>query len=224
MSRCKQCKIQVADHTMVCPLCNSVLEIKEGEEEGQDMYPDVRLRTRMFQIVVRVYFVASILLEIALVVINSLTFSGTWWSVICGAAFLFLFFTLSFSVSNHNYGHILKIAVEAVVIVLFTLLVDVIIGYRGWSLTYAMPSVIIMVDIAIIVLMIANNLNWQSYISLQLTMIGFSTVGIVLFFVGLVKKPLLTFISLLFSLLLFLGTVLIGDRRAKTELKRRFHV
>ncbi len=209
---------------MVCPLCNSVLEVKEGEEEGQDMYPDVRLRTRMFQIVVRVYFVASILLEIALVVINSLTFSGTWWSVICGAAFLFLFFTLSFSVSNHNYGHILKIAVEAVVIVLFTLLVDVIIGYRGWSLTYAMPSVIIMVDIAIIVLMIANNLNWQSYISLQLTMIGFSAVGIVLFFVGFIKKPLLTFISLLVSLLLFLGTVLIGDRRAKTELKRRFHV
>ncbi len=224
MSRCKQCKIQIADHTMVCPLCNSVLEVKEGEEEGRDMYPDVRLRTRMFQIVVRVYFVAAVLLEIALVVVNSLTFSGTWWSVICGAAFLFLFFTLSFSVSNHNYGHILKIAVEAVVIVLFTLLVDVIIGYRGWSLTYAMPSVIIMVDIAIIVLMIANNLNWQSYISLQLTMIGFSAVGIVLFYVGLVKKPLLTFISLLFSLLLFLGTVLIGDRRAKTELKRRFHV
>ena len=209
---------------MVCPLCNSVLEVKEGEAEGKDMYPDVRLRTRMFQIVVRVYFVASVLLEIALVVINSLTFSGTWWSVICGAAFLFLFFTLSFSVSNHNYGHILKIAVEAVGIVLFTLLVDVIIGYRGWSLTYAMPSVIIMVDIAIIVLMIANNLNWQSYISLQLTMIGFSAVGIVLFFVGFIKKPLLTFISLLISLLLFLGTVLIGDRRAKTELKRRFHV
>ena len=224
MSRCKQCKIQVADHTMVCPLCNSVLEIEEGEEKGQDMYPDVRLRTRMFQIVVRVYFVAAILLEIALVVINSLTFSGTWWSVICGAAFLVLFFTLSFSVSNHNYGHMLKIAVETVVIVLFTLLVDVIIGYRGWSLTYAMPSVIILVDIAIIILMIANNLNWQSYLSLQLTMIVFSIVGIVLFFAGLIEKPLLTFISVLFSLLLFLGTVLIGDKRAKTELKRRFHV
>lgn len=224
MSRCKQCKIQIADNTMVCPLCNSVLELKEGEEKGQDMYPDIRLRTRMFQIVVRVYFVVAILLEVALVVINILTFSGIWWSVICGAAFLLLFFTLSFSVSNHNYGHMLKIAVEAVSVVLFTVLIDVIIGYRGWSLTYAMPSVIILVDIAIVVLMIANNVNWQSYLSLQLTMIVFSGVGIVLFCVGIIEKPLLTFISALASLLLFLGTLLIGDRRAKTELKRRFHV
>lgn len=223
MNKCKQCHVQIADNTMVCPLCNSVLEI-EGENKEQDMYPDVRMRTRLFQIVVRVYFVVAVLLEVALVVINILTYSGTWWSVICGGAFLYLLFTLKFSVSNHNHGHMLKIAVESIGAVLFTVLIDVIIGYRGWSLTYAMPSVIILVDIAIVILMIANNVNWQSYLSLQLTMVVFSIIGIVLSCMNMIEKPLLTFISALVSLLLFLGTIMIGDKRAKTELKRRFHV
>lgn len=228
MNRCKQCKIKVADDTMICPLCNSVLETEEEKTENPEkkhaMYPDVRLRTRMFQIILRVYLVAAILLEVALVVVNTLTFSGTWWSVICGAAFFYLFLTLHFSISNHNHGHMLKIAVQAVGVVLLALLIDIIIGYKGWSLTYAMPSVIILVDMAIIVLMIANNINWQGYLSLQLTMIVFSVVGIVLYCMKIIEKPLLTFISVLISLLLFLGTVLIGDKRAKNELKRRFHL
>lgn len=214
---------------MVCPLCNSVLELEEEGDKGakreeQGMYPDIRLRTKIFRIAIRIYFVVALLLESVLVIVNILTYSGIWWSVICGAAFLFLFFTLRFSIFNHNHGHMLKIAVEAIGVVLFTLLVDFLVGYKGWSLAYVMPSVIILVDLTIIVLMIVNNLNWQGYLSLQIGMIVFSGVGIVLFYMEVIERPLLTFISALFSLLLFLGTVLIGDKRAKTELKRKFHV
>lgn len=224
MNRCKQCSIRVADDAVVCPLCNSVLELDgTGKREGA-MYPDIAMHTRIYKKLVRIFTACALLIEILLVVINVLTFSGVWWSVICAAAFLYLLLTLKFSVSNYNHGHILKIAVQAIGIVLFSFLIDHIIGYRGWSLNFAMPLVIILVDIATVILMIVNNVNWQAYLLLQLAMIAFSALGIVFCLTAVVSKPLLTLISAGASLVLFLGTLLIGDKKATNELIRRFHV
>ena len=45
-----------------------------------------------------------------------------------------------------------------------------------------------------------------------------------LIFTGIVTAQLFALIAFAFSLFLFLGTLIIGDRRARVELKRRFHV
>ena len=41
---------------------------------------------------------------------------------------------------------------------------------------------------------------------------------------GIVTAPILAVLAFAFSAALFLGTLIIGDRRARTELRRRFHV
>ena len=41
---------------------------------------------------------------------------------------------------------------------------------------------------------------------------------------GIVTAPILALLAFAFSAALFLGTLIIGDRRARTELRRRFHV
>lgn len=224
MGKCNQCKLWIEDKTIICPLCNNVLELNKGEEKKQGMYPDVRLRTKLFQMIERIYLIIAILLESILIMINSLTFSGVWWSVICGGVFVYLFIVLSFFVDNSNYGHVLKIAVQAICVVFITILIDFVIGYSGWSVDYVMPSVIILVNVAIIILMIVNNENWQSYISLQITMMLFGLIGIVLYQFNLIQKPILTFIAFLSSVIIFLGTILIGDKKAWNELKRKFHI
>lgn len=223
MGKCNRCNVWIEDKTIICPLCNNVLE-QQGKENKQTMYPDVRLRTKLFQVIGRIYIIIAILLESLLVIINTLTFSGHWWSVICGGVFVYLFIVLNFFVDNSNYGHVLKIAMQAICIVLITILIDFVIGYSGWSVDYVMPSVIILVNLAIIILMIVNNENWQSYISLQITMMLFGLIGIILYQFDLIQKPILMFIAFLSSVVIFLGTILIGDKKAWNELKRKFHI
>ena len=79
-------------------------------------------------------------------------------------------------------------------------------------------------DAGILVLMITNRRNWQSYMMWQIFTILLSLVSIVLSFPGIVKSPLPGRIALAASVFLFLGTLIIGDRKARTELKRRFHI
>ena len=47
---------------------------------------------------------------------------------------------------------------------------------------------------------------------------------IILNFVGVITSPIMTQIAVGLSFFLFIGTVIIGDRKARQELKRRFHL
>ena len=69
-----------------------------------------------------------------------------------------------------------------------------------------------------------NRRNWQSYIMWQIFMILCSFVPIVLYLTGIIYVPYLALAALGTSVFLFLGTLIIGDRRARVELKRRFHI
>ena len=55
-------------------------------------------------------------------------------------------------------------------------------------------------------------------------MILVSLSGILLRALDIITHPLAIIIALDFSVLLFLGTIIIGGRRARMELKRRFHI
>ena len=79
-------------------------------------------------------------------------------------------------------------------------------------------------DIGIIVLMVINRRNWQSYIMWQMLMILISVMLIIFYWLDIITFPYVTGIAIMVSVFLFLGTVIIGGRRAKVELKRRFHI
>ena len=121
-------------------------------------------------------------------------------------------------------GYKSKIIILTLIAVLMVIAIDFVSGYRGWSVNYALPSGIILTDTGIIILMITNRRNWQSYLMWQILMILFSLVPMGLYLAELATQPYFAFFPLVFSASLFLGTVIIGDRRARLELKRRFHI
>ena len=79
-------------------------------------------------------------------------------------------------------------------------------------------------DIAILVVMIINFRNWQSYMMTQILMILLSIIPLVLLAVGVIDNKYMAIAAMAASLFLFLGTLIIGDKRARTELQRRFHI
>ena len=76
----------------------------------------------------------------------------------------------------------------------------------------------------IVILMIVNRRNWQSYMMIQILSILFSLIPVILFFTGIISFAPLVFIALAASAFLFLRTLILGDQRARNELKRRFYI
>ena len=220
MSRCKQCNVEILDETERCPLCHSVLE---KTVEVENMYPNVRTMTRRLALLSRIYLFVAILVEALLIYLNVLSDSEMFWSAIPGLAMLYGYLVLRYAILGKS-GYKGKIIVLTLIAILMVVAIDFVVGYRGWSVIYALPSAILLVDAGILILMCINRRNWQSYMMWQIFMILCSVVPLVLYAVGIVTAPLLALLAFAFSTALFLGTLIIGDRRARTELRRRFHV
>ena len=187
------------------------------------MYPNVRTKTRKLMFASNIYLFCAILVEALLVYINVVSESHTWWSLITGFSFFYGYMLIRYAILGKS-GYQSKVVVLTIIAVLLAVAADFVAGYRGWSVNYALPAAILFVDVGIIVLMIANRRNWQSYMMWQIFMILCSVTPLVFSLVGIATSPHLGLIAFAVSLFLFLGTLIIGDRKARTELKRRFHV
>lgn len=220
MSRCRQCKIEILDETERCPLCNSVLE---PTIEVENMYPNVRTMTRKLMLISRIYLFCMILAEALLVYLNIVMESQIWWCAITGFGMLYGYLLIRFAILGKS-GYMSKMIVLIINAILMVVAIDFVLGYQGWSINYALPAGIILMDAGIGVLMIINRRNWQSYMMMQLLMIVCSILSLALYLMGILTAQLLVLIALAASVFLFLGTLIIGDRRARVELKRRFHI
>ena len=81
MSRCRQCNIEVLDETERCPLCHSVLE---PTIEVENMYPDVKIKTRRMMLLSRIYLFVAIVAEAVLVAVNHYGDFEPAWSLVTG--------------------------------------------------------------------------------------------------------------------------------------------
>lgn len=222
MAKCKNCNIEVLDETCSCPLCQSILE---ETIEVENMYPDVRFMMRKLMLFSRIYLFSALLLEAILFFINWTTFeeSQIWWSAITGLCFLYFYLVLRYAIIGTT-GYKSKVLILSLIAVLVAIAIDIVTGYRGWSVDYVLPIGILLPDMIIIACMILNRRNWQSYMMWQIFMVLCSLIPIGLYVSGLEKNEYFAFLPMASSATLFLGTLIIGDRRARTELKRRFHI
>ncbi len=220
MSKCRKCNIEILDETERCPLCNSVLV---QTDELENMYPNVRIIARKLMLISRIYLFGAILLEVLLVYLNVVTDSKTWWSIITALCFVYVYMLIRFAILGKS-GYKSKVIVLTLIAVLIAVASDFVSGYRGWSVNYALPSGILFIDLGILILMFVNRRNWQSYMMWQILMILCSIVPLVFSLEGIATAPFLGELVFAVSVLLFVGTLIIGDRRARTELKRRFHI
>lgn len=222
MSKCKMCKVEILDKTDSCPLCNHVLEWDGSEKEN--LYPNARVARRKFQLLENVFLFVSIALWVVLFVIDYTTDSDYLWSFTAGLVIIFANVLLRLTILGKS-SYMAKIVWTIIIGMAFLIEADLLTGNHGWGVNFAMPTAILLWDIALIILMLfINRRNWHSYLIDQLTALLACGVMLVLVWMGIITFPYYAIGVQMFTLLMFIGTVIIGDRKAREELKRRFHI
>lgn len=220
MSKCRQCNIEVLDEALHCPLCRSALE---HTVEVENMYPDIRVRTKKLVLFSRIYMFLAITAEIVLINISLICGWNSIVALISGMIFFYGYIVIRYAILGKS-GYIAKAVVLTFLAIAMLVTADFFVGYNGWSINYVMPSGIIFMDAGILILMIINRKNWQSYILPEIFTLLCSIFIVILYIFGAVTSTAAVVVTFNVSLILFLGTVIIGGRRARVELKRRFHI
>ena len=219
MSRCSHCGVEILDDTEHCPLCHNVLE---NTGRGRMTYPNVLHKIKTINFLFRLFLFLAIILAVAVVAANFVYHPETWWSVIFIAAEVYGIIMLYLFTKDTGYR--IRIIVGIFGFLLFDILADRITGYAGWSVNYMFPTAILLANLAVLLLMLINRRNWQSYLLFQLGVVLFGLAGVLFVFLGWITSPVLSEIACSISILVFLGMVILGGRTARSELKRRFHI
>lgn len=221
MSKCKNCGVEILDPTDKCPFCHWVLDPDRSKKEA--MYPDARIMFRKFHFLENLVLFLSIVTFAIVAGINFWLNPDFLWSFVVGLALIYVNVILRFAIIGKSGYQIKTISLLIVAIVLLVG-IDYLTGYHGWALNFAFPSAILLLDLGIVILMIVNRRNWQSYMMIQILSVLLSLIPVILFFTGIISFAPLVFIALAASAFLFLGTLILGDQRARNELKRRFYI
>lgn len=231
MNKCTNCNIYVYDDTQVCPLCHSVLNELEQEDEERTAlfsklgapYPDVKKRTKQLHFVIRLILFLFILAEIGLVTVNYFTTPQFWWAGICGVSMTYIYLSMVYWI-RHDAGYAAKIGLQISLTIALLFGIDYFTGMSGWSLQWAIPGVILFGDAIVFLLMMLNRQQWYSYTLLLLMIAIFSVAIIILYFAGKIASIILPLIAFGVTGVYLLGTIIFGDREFTREMTRRFHV
>ena len=221
MSKCKLCGVGIIDKTVSCPLCNHVLETDGIEREV--MYPDARIVRRKYHVLENVFLFASIVVWCVLFVIDYMTNPEFMWSFPVGLVIIYANVLLRLTILGKS-PYMAKIIWTILIGLAFLIEADFLTGNHGWGVNFAFPTAVLIWDIAIILLMLfINRRNWQSYMIDQMNALVLCLGMVILIWMEVITFPYYALIVCAITIFLFLGTVIIGDRRAREELKRRFH-
>lgn len=234
-----KCKIEILDDAVMCPLCHRVLEREEGAELQEEdavnttdehhhgshsvSYPDVEPAMRKMRFITKIVVFASVVLEIAALLVNYIIDFDIKWSLISGAALAYGCFTLIYSAEKTKSLQ-KKLVVQTLWALVLIFVIDLSLDFFGWSLSFGMPCLILGMDIAIFVLMRVDTVNWQNYIMAQIWIFGLSLACAIPVILGIPKFPWLAIIAPVVSAFSLIGTIVFGDKQAENEIKRRFHV
>ncbi len=219
MSKCRNCNIEILDNSPRCPLCHSALE---ADGRAEPMYPDVRSPARKLALACRIYLFCALVLESLLALMCITLKLRLLWCIIPGLGLLYVYLLLRYALLGQS-GYQAKTFVLTLMAVLMAVAADFAMGYRGWSVDYVLPLGIIFIDISVFVLIFVNRRGWQSYIIWEIFMLLCSLIPAGLYLAGLEHNICFAFLPLALSAYLFIGSMIIGGRRARQELKRRFH-
>ncbi|HIX15725.1 MAG TPA: MFS transporter [Candidatus Hungatella pullicola] len=193
------------------------------KRDDKGTYPVVIQDPKKWKTLVHIFYGVLLSAAVVLGIINYVTYSGSLWSVIAIGCILYCGLTVKFSiVRTANLAH--KLLIQTLAAQALLVAVDYATGYDGWSVNYCIPSTILFADIAVIFLILFNRLNWQSYFMYQIAITVFSFIPLILWAGGWITRPVMAVATVCVTAALLAGTIVLGDRSVKTELKRRFHL
>ncbi len=186
-------------------------------------YPEVGKRRQKMKHAVFICWIAALVAFVTLKIIACSVGFERSWDYLVGGCLLYLMFTFHASFLGRR-GYQFKMIAQTIGALLLVVLIDIILGFNGWSLNYVVPGVFVLIDVAVLILMLVNSRNWQSYIPLQILVVLLSFSSLLFYGTQFMTEWIPAMTGFFVVCVIFVCTLLVGGKRAKSEIKRRFHI
>jgi hypothetical protein len=102
-------------------------------------------------------------------------------------------------------------------------ILDMILGFSGWSLDYLAPILILAGIISLVIFIFIKPLLFLNYFIYMLTITFFGIIQLVLLLSNIIEFKVISIIAVFTSIMTIIGMFMFGDKKAKNEFIKRFH-
>ncbi len=206
-------------------MCGAELEKsdKPAMFRAKNSYPNLHTRFATFSLMRRVLQAATVFACLFSVLVNFLLTPELWWSflVLAAAAYTWILVP-AWMLRRANVVRVLLFQVMLTCVAM--VLVDFVTGYRGWSMNYVVPSILIAGTVISGIVSILDYRNWSHYVFYQVSVCALGLLPLLFYFLGLSKNLPLVLVSVGLGLAGLLCTLFLADKNIKNEFIKRFHV
>ncbi|MDL2327807.1 DUF6320 domain-containing protein [Ruminococcaceae bacterium OttesenSCG-928-A11] len=209
-----------------CPLCGTALHSAQPNTPlpmPQNTYPDLSGAAAKYNLMFRLLLFFTLLGAGISVLVNWLVTPSFLWCLIVVAALAYLWLTVPpYLRRGVNYAK--RIMYQALFTSALAVALDFIIGYRGWSVSYVIPSLLDAAIAAVWLMVVFNRTNWAQYIFYQMVIGTFGLVPLVLYLLGFAQNLPMVLVTAGLALASLLISLVFGDKTLKNDFRRRFHL
>lgn len=223
MDYCENCKASIKGDWEICPLCQTSMkqENSEYKKTGTSFLNDPLLFNRdqakqtFFRVsllLILLYFIAQIFYPFKFFGLEYILFG------------LFITWTLGIIFVRKRRNLAKVITYYLLLISLATIYFDYLFGWRGWSITFVVPIISMSALLAIFIAMQVINLKVQDYVLyLQLAAL-FGLIPLLFLIMNWVGHPLPSLLSVILSIIMFIGVLIRYRKLLIRELQKRMHI
>ena len=186
------------------------------------IYPEL-INIKQTNIVIKILRIISVTTAAVSVVVNRLCTPEFKWSYIVISGIIYIWVTTLYSIRK-NVNIASHILIHTITTSTLVIALDMIIGYRGWSLDLAVPIIIGVANITIFVLTIVSHKKYFKYAIYQLIIFIISIIPVVLYFTHITKKWIFTAIFSGIAVITLINTIILCGKDLKQEIERFFHI
>ena len=219
MKYCPRCKVTVRGMNNYCPLC-------QGKISGEDtppFFPTVPTIYEKYKLFFQILALSGIAISIIAVTVNLILPQTGNWSllVLLGIGCLWL----SVGVSARNLHHVTLVIVnQSILGSLFFVLWDFVVGWKGWSIDYAVPILLMVSLLTMQILIKARGIKTEDYMVCTSFHAFVGLVPLVLFLTGALNQVIPTLICIALSALLLAGMLIFRWGELLEEYHKRFRI
>jgi hypothetical protein len=225
MKACNGCQVNVRTKGEFCPLCGTALvpATAHAARLPENDYPDLTGAAAQYNLFFRLALFLSLLSAGLSVLVNLLVPAKLLWCLIVVAALAYLWLTVP-PLLRRGANHAKRTMYQAVFTSLMVTALDFIIGYRGWSIAYAVPALLDAAIVAVGLMVMFNRTGWSQYIFYQMLTAVFGFAPLTVYLMGFANNLVMVLVTAGLALASLLLTIIFGEKSIKNDFRRRFHV
>lgn len=222
MILCNYCKVYIRDGKNKCPLCGNLLSYNDNLNKDGGVYPTIPLAYERHMAIRILIFISVVTIVISYFIYKLFPTSVNWpMLVLLGIVSMWLSITYVFRKRSNITKTIMW---QVFIMTLLCIFWDWKIGWRGWSLDYAIPFLCIAAIIVMYVTAKAMRLSTGYYIAYFLLGGLFGIIPGLFILLKLVSVEYPSIISVAVSIIFLSAIVIFQGENILSELQKRMHI